>query len=171
MIRRELLGAGSAAMLLAACAAVNPPAPPAAPVPPTAPLRNWSGRLSLQVRAQPPQSFSAAFELKGGAQAGELVLSTPLGSTLGVLSWSPEGASLKTGSELRRFASVDSLFEQVTGTAVPVAALFDWLDGRNTPAQGWEADLSQAAGGRYLARRVAPAPVAELRIVLDPPAR
>lgn len=127
----------------------------------------WAGRISLKVQTDPPQSFFAGFELKGQADQGELTLINPLGSILGVLSWSPAAAILESGQGTKRSATVDELLEQVTGASVPAAALFDWLAGRQTELSGWVADLSQRAGGRIVATRTAPLPQVELRIVLD----
>ena len=127
----------------------------------------WSGRISLQLQSEPPQAFFAGFELKGQAGNGELTLISPLGSILGIMRWSPGLAVLEQGGSTQRFASTDDLLAQTTGAAVPISALFDWLDGRNTIAQGWEADLSRQSDGRVTAKRTAPAPQAELRIVLD----
>jgi outer membrane lipoprotein LolB len=122
----------------------------------------------VQVDQAPEQSFSAAFELKGNATSGELSLFSPLGSTLAVLRWSPGSAILNTGSETRRFESLETLVGQATGTPIPVAALFDWLDGVATPVPGWQADLSQLEpAGRIHARRSAPTPVVDLRVALD----
>jgi outer membrane lipoprotein LolB len=122
----------------------------------------------MQVDQTPEQSFAAAFELKGHAAAGELSLFTPLGSTLAVLRWSPGDATLTTGNDVRRFESLEALVSQATGTPIPVAALFDWLAGVATPVPGWQADLSQlGASGRINARRTAPTPTVDLRVVLD----
>jgi outer membrane lipoprotein LolB len=49
-----------------------------------------------------------------------------------------------------------------------VAALFDWLAGFPSVADGWQADLSGRAEGRLRARRLT-APAADLRIVLHTP--
>jgi outer membrane lipoprotein LolB len=127
----------------------------------------WSGRLALQVENQPSQSFSAAFELKGNAQSGELALYGPLGSTLAVLSWQPGQALLNANGQTRQFPSVDDLIAHVTGAAVPVNALFDWLRGIDTAVQGWRADLSRLAQGRLAARRTEPPPQADLNLVLE----
>ena len=126
----------------------------------------WTGRLALQVEDSPGQSFSAAFELRGRAETGELTLFTPIGGVAAVLNWAPGSASLKTGAEVRQFESVDALVSQATGSAIPVAALFDWLVGKNTAVAGWQADLSGLAEGRLRAQRLAP-PAADLRVVLD----
>lgn len=155
--RRALLLAGTAA-LATGCA--SPPADRVA-------ARRWSGRMALRVDTEPAQAFSAEFELTGAATAGELKLLNPLGGTVALLSWAPGQARLFAGSDIREFASLDQLADHVMGTTVPVAALFDWLDGTNTRAAGWLADLSRLADGRLQAQRIEPAPRAELRLVLE----
>jgi outer membrane lipoprotein LolB len=46
--------------------------------------------------------------------------------------------------------------------------MFDWLRGRDTRADGWEADLSRHAQGRVSARRTLPLPEAQLRLIFLP---
>jgi outer membrane lipoprotein LolB len=127
----------------------------------------WSGRLALQVEDNQSQSFSAGFQLKGSPGAGELTLLNPLGGTLAVLAWAPGSAMLRSNGQTREFQSVDDLVVHATGSAIPVAALFDWLRGTNTPVPGWQADLSQLNQGRLRAQRLQPPPPADLRVVLD----
>ena len=127
----------------------------------------WSGRMSLQIQSDPTQAFFAGFELKGQAENGELSLISPLGSILGVMRWSDGEATLTQAGSTQRFSSTDELLAKATGAAVPVAALFDWLRGKNTAVPGWLADLSQQNSGRISAKRIDPAPQAELRIVLE----
>ncbi len=127
----------------------------------------WTGRLSLQIQTDPPQAFFAGFELNGDPTRGELSLTSPVGNVLGIMRWSPDQAVLESGSDVKRFASVDTLLAQTTGAAIPVAALFDWLKGVNTQLSGWSADLSRLDLGRIVATRDEPAPPARLRIVLD----
>lgn len=127
----------------------------------------WAGRLAVRLDATPPQAFSASFELKGTAQAGELTLFTPLGGTAAVLRWAPGAASLRSGTQTLEFESLEALSIHATGTALPVAALFDWLAGRASRAGGWEADLSALGEGRLTAQRLEPAPPAQLRVLLD----
>lgn len=87
---------------------------------------------------------------------------------LGVLRWSPGEAVLDSGNgKVQRFSSVDELMAQATGTAVPVAALFAWLLGNPVSVSGWSADLSRHAEGRISAKRIQPAPQADLRVILD----
>ena len=128
----------------------------------------WTGRLSLQIQSDPVQSFHAGFELKGRADKGELTLISPLGSTLGVLRWSPEEAVLDPGNHsLQRFESIDALTAHATGAAIPMTALFAWLRGDNATASGWSADLSRQSEGRVSAQRTQPKPEATLRVILD----
>ena len=135
---------------------------------------NRQGRIAIRVDTEPPQSLSGAFVINGNAQNGDLSLSTPLGSILAELSWTPQQAVLKANNETRRFESTDALLLQVTGTALPLAALFHWLAGRDTPAPGWQIDLTQmnqadnqTSNQRLIAKRTAPLPAVELRVVLD----
>ena len=127
----------------------------------------WSGRLALRLDSLPPQSFSASFQLSGQATQGELSLFTPIGSTAAAMAWGPGGATLRNGSESRAFSSLEAMVAEVTGTPLPVAALFDWLAGRPTPVPGWEVDLTRLPQGRLMAQRFSPQPQAELRLILD----
>ncbi len=143
--------------LLGACATRGPVGPGV-----------WSGRLALRVDSQPPQAFSALFDLQGDATAGELRLTSVLGQTLATVRWSVAGAELQQGNEVRRRGSLDELTAELTGAPLPVAALFDWLAGHASEAGGWRADLSTQPQGRLVARREQPAPSAELRVVVQP---
>lgn len=126
----------------------------------------WRGRLALRVESEQPQSFSSGFELSGNSLTGALTLFTPMGTTAGALSWSPQAAFLHSNGEVRSFESLDELMKQTLGTELPVAALFAWLAGHDLEVAGWRTDLSQHASGRISARRMAPWS-AELRLVLD----
>lgn len=149
-------------MVLAGCAS-----PPKMTGPTDTQTGPWSGRLALAVEGNQSQSFSAGFELKGHAGAGDLTLFTPLGGTLAVLAWAPGSATLRSNGQTREFPSVEALVAHATGSAIPVAALFDWLRGTDTPVPGWQADLSQLPQGRLRARRLDPPPPADLRVVLE----
>lgn len=162
-VRRAALGLLAASVLfVAGCAQ-----PARAPAKDDPTLGVWRGRLALQVEDEPSQSFSAGFELRGRPDAGELMLYNPLGGTIAALTWGPGTATLRSGGDVRQFGSIDALVTGATGTAIPVGSLFDWLAGNNTPVTGWEADLSQLAQGRLHARRIAPPPVADLRVALE----
>jgi outer membrane lipoprotein LolB len=151
-----------AVIVLAGCASPPKPSGPVDEL--TGP---WAGRLALQVEDKPGESFSAGFELKGAARAGELTLYSPLGGVVAVLSWTPGSATLQSNGDTRQFASVDALVSHATGAPLPVAALFDWLRGVDTRVAGWQADLSALAQGRLFARRHEPVPKADLRVVLE----
>ncbi|MDO4794825.1 MAG: lipoprotein insertase outer membrane protein LolB [Brachymonas sp.] len=157
-----------ASSLLAAC--VTPPKPVTTPDMPSPVVR--TGRLSLQIEASgqapQPQSFIVSFELVGNAQNGSLRIFGPLNTTLANAQWSASNAVLQhVGSPQRSFASLDDLLHALTGAPLPAAALFDWINGRNTQADGWQADLSQYAQGRIRAQRHQPPPAAKLQLILQ----
>lgn len=131
-------------------------------------LGPWSGRLSLQVDSEPPQGFHAGFELLGNAQAGELRLYSPLGSALASARWSAGSAWLLRGDEPRAYPDLATLTAALTGAALPVSELFQWLQGHPAQPPGWTVELGPAEG-RLLARRLEPAPTATLRLILDRP--
>ena len=84
---------------LAGCAhAPSAPEPPASQ-PAQAGRRFWQGRLALQVESEPPQSYAASFTLSGTPEAGELHLTSPVGSTLALMRWQPGQASLQQGAQ------------------------------------------------------------------------
>lgn len=127
----------------------------------------WSGRMAILIQKDPAESLSASFELQGSAKAGEMVLLSPIGTTLAKLAWTPQQASLEQGSQRVQGPSLQSLGSRLTGTELPISALFEWLAGRAAQAPGWQVDLSSHAQGRITAERSAPAPATVLRIVLD----
>ncbi len=127
----------------------------------------WSGRLALTVHSTPAQAFSAGFDLTGNAEKGELRLYSPLGNTLAALTWTPQGALLQQGSTQTHSGSVQDLLLQVTGTELPLQALFDWLQGKNPTVAGWTAELAQLPEGRLQVRRSSPQPEVDLRIMLE----
>ena len=157
--RRVLALALTGAMLTAGCAT-----PKMSPVDANA---YWSGRMALQVLKDPPESLSAGFELQGSAMAGEMVLLSPIGTTLARLEWTPQGARLAQGQQQVESTSLQRLGARLTGTELPIAALFEWLAGRPAGAPGWQVDLSAHAQGRISAERREPSAGAVLRIALD----
>lgn len=164
--RRGMLRLGAmviATSLLAACA--QPPRAPDATR--AANTNSWSGRLSLVVDDPSAQSLHAAFELQGSADAGQLTLLNPLGNVMASLHWSPGQAELATGSERRTSDSLAMLVRQLTGSDLPIPALFDWMRGNATAVAGWQADVSGIADGRLVAQRLVPQPAATLRIIFS----
>jgi len=148
------------ALWLAGCAQPTPSAP--------VEENSWNGRIALQIDGQASQSFSAMFELRGTAQAGGLVLLSPFGNRIAQLDWKDGHAQLVSGQDTRTSDSLDTLLQDVTGTRIPVTALFSWLKGTQASATGWQADLTGIADGRLTARRDDPQPTATLRIALTP---
>lgn len=154
-----MLACGMAALMLLGCAAPRP-------VVTSGP--HWNGRLSVRIDSEPVQSLTAGFDLQGTQESGELMLFTPLGSTAAVLSWTPQSATLASQGEVKRFASLRAMVRHAVGADLPVSAVFTWLQGRPSDEAGWSADLS-GYPERITARRDAPQPATELRLILNPP--
>lgn len=154
-----------------------------------------TGRLAVVVAGQgptnstdgqpaPAQSLSAAFELRGSAQAGSLDLISPLGSIMARAVWSPAGAHLQSSRGSQRYDDIASLTRDMLGESLPVETLFDWLRGRpwaGAPSSkneapspegfsqmGWRVDLSRFAQAVIVAERER-APKVLLRARLDSP--
>ena len=141
-----------------------------------------AGRLLVIVEADdgaPARSLSTQFELRGDARAGELQLTTMLGTTAGQARWRPGRAELITGEGARGFADLDALAHDLFGETLPLTALIDWLRGKPWPGApqaptvdgfeqlGWRIDLSRFAQGWVLAARER-APAFSVRVKLDP---
>jgi outer membrane lipoprotein LolB len=84
------------------------------------------------------------------------------------VQWSPAGAQWQRGSEWESRPTLGALTRELTGTELPVAELFAWLQGQATTTEGWQVDLSRHADGRIVAQRLFPVPRAELRLVFEP---
>ncbi len=173
------LGAMLFALLLAACASL--------PKADSTPGETLSGRLAVRVEAShaaAARSLTAAFELQGDAQTGRLDLSTPLGNTLARASWTPQSVVLATPDGQKRYPDLDALTSELLGESLPVAALFDWLQGRPWPGAsssavapadqpgfeqlGWIVSLARFDDASISARRELPPPMT-VRIKLDRP--
>jgi outer membrane lipoprotein LolB len=130
-----------ALLALSACSTWHPP--PALVQPPlatdaraAATTGRWSGHLSLKLDAwdtQPAQGESFQFDLQGHAQAGVLDISTPFGTLVASVRWSPAGASLLTPQNEQLFDSMDALLTKAVGEALPVSTLMYWLKGQADP--------------------------------------
>ena len=154
-------------LLLAALGAALLGAGAQPPRPASGAADHWSGRLALQIEDASAQSFSAGFELQGSPDAGALTLFNPLGNIIAELQWTPGRAILNNGGEQRQSASLQTLVQALTGSELPIAALFGWLKGEPVQAAGWQADLSALDKGRLTATRHQPAPQAVLRVILS----
>ena len=171
------------ALLLQACATHPPPLPG----------HVWSGRLGVRTDAapdQPARSMSGQFELSGTASSGQLILTSPIGTTIARARWSdpvgvhgtPSRIELEADGRTSRYATLEDMMQRAIGDQLPLAAMFDWLDGKpwplatvtaGTPVSfdqlGWHVDLSQLADKRLIdAQRPQPAPALHVRVKLDP---
>jgi outer membrane lipoprotein LolB len=160
------VGAWAAALALLAGCASTPPAPSA---PDTV-----SGRLAVLVDPTadaPARSETAAFELHGGAERGQLTLTSPLGTVVAQAQWRPGDVVLQRSDGERHYASLSALAADVFGDPLPLQALIDWLHGRPwphapsqplaAPAQGfeqlgWTVSLERWGEGLLVAHRATP---------------
>jgi outer membrane lipoprotein LolB len=102
-----------------------------------------SGRLAVNIEPHgtaPARSVSAAFELRGSPDQGELQLTSPLGTVMAQARWNGSEALLITADGQRRFPNLAALSQDVLGEALPLQALFDWLRGRPWPGAASRAD-------------------------------
>jgi len=162
-VQRRRLNTGLLCLALGLSACASRPTPPR-----SADEQFWSGRLALSIASEPPQSLSGGFELKTQAQSGELKLLSPLGNQLAQLDWAPGLARLDQGGKIYQQSSLEALLIQLTGSALPLLALIDWLQARPVQVSGWVADLSQLNNGRLHIQSEGQQPAVQLRLVLEP---
>lgn len=127
----------------------------------------WQGRLLVRVDSTPTQSFSANFVLSGDSNRGAMELASPLGTTLAKMQWSEQSARLESAGAARDYGNLEELTFATLGAALPLHAVFDWLNGRATIVSGWQTDLSEWEAGRILAHRTTPTPKVDLKIALE----
>ena len=155
----------------------------------------WSGKLGVRSDAaagQPARSMSGLFELSGDASRGQLVLSTPLGTTAARARWDkpagpmaePTEIELEADGRTLRFDTLGEMMQRAIGSQLPLPAMFDWLAGRPWPGAraerdasgqsfdqlGWRVDESRFADGLVVADRPFPSPALHVRVKLDAPA-
>ena len=176
-------GAVALALLLQACVS-HPPALPG---------HVYAGRLAVRSDAAPglpARSVSGQFELSGNASSGQLILTSPIGTTVARARWSdpvgtqgiPSRIELEADGATTRYATLEDMMQRAIGDQLPLPAMFDWLSGRPWPDApvrrsadggsfdqlGWHVDVSQLAGNRLIdAQRPLPAPVLHVRVKLD----
>jgi len=130
---------------------------------------HWQGRLSLKVIQEPAEQFSANFEVNGRPEQGELALYSPIGTTLAVARWSPDGAQLLQGTKVQSFVSVQAMTQQLTGNSLPLPQLLAWLDQDGADLPGWTLKSETSPNSRRVfAKRATPLPLLELTLVIDP---
>ena len=178
-------GAGSMALalLVQACATHPPPLPG----------HVYSGRLAVRTDAAPnwpARSVTGQFELSGNASSGQLILTSPIGTTVARARWSdpvgsqgaPSKIELEADGTTTHYATLEEMMQRAIGDQLPLPAMFDWLSGRPWPDApvergttgptfdqlGWHVDLSQLADNRLIdAQRALPAPTLHVRVKLD----
>ena len=176
-------GAVALALLLQACATHPPPLPG----------HVYSGRLAVRTDAAPglpSRAVSGQFELSGNASSGQLILTSPIGTTVARARWSdprgsqgvPSRIELEADGATTHYATLEDMMQRAIGDQLPLAAMFDWLAGHPWPAApvqhgaadgsfdqlGWHVDLSQFAGNQLIAaQRPQPAPTLHVRVKLD----
>ena len=173
----------ASALLLQACVSHPPPLPG----------HVYSGRLAVRSDAAPglpARSVTGQFELSGNASSGQLVLTSPIGTTVARARWSdpvgtqgiPSKIELEADGGTTHYATLEEMMQRAIGDQLPLPAMFDWLSGRPWPAApvqrgadgtsfdqlGWHVDLSQLAGNQLIdAQRPRPAPTLHVRVKLD----
>ena len=162
----------SLALLLQACVSHPPPLPG----------HVYAGRLAVRTEAAPG--------LPARSSSGQLILTSPIGTTVARARWSdpvgtrgtPSRIELEADGATTRYPTLEDMMQRAIGDQLPLAAMFDWLDGRPWPAApveraadgrsfdqlGWHVDLSQLADNRLIdAQRPRPRPVLHVRVKLD----
>ncbi len=177
--RRRLIWAGLCAGLLAlgACAAPRPFASPDAlakagtgDLAGAYPLDTYTGRLGLTISTDTPQNFSADFSLQGTEKAGTLQLAGPFGNIVALVQWDAQGAQLLQQGQAQRFADLPSLLTTLTGVAVPIAGVMEWLQGKGyagLAGAGWVLEGNPDQTRRLKAERRNPLPTVRLVLILD----
>jgi outer membrane lipoprotein LolB len=171
------------ALLLQACATHPPPLPG----------HVYSGKLAVRTDAAPSlpaRAVSGQFELSGSASSGQLLLTSPIGTTVARARWSdpvgtqgaPSRIELEADGATTHYATLEEMMQRAIGDQLPLAAMFDWLSGHPWPAApvtrgdasgsfdqlGWQVDLTQFADNRLIAAtRAQPAPALHVRVKLD----
>ena len=161
--------------------------------PPPLPGHVYAGRLAVRSDAAsdlPARSVTGQFELSGNASSGQLILTSPIGTTVARARWSDPVGTLGTPSRIEleadgtttRYQTLEEMMQRAIGDQLPLAAMFDWLSGHPWPAApvqrsadggsfdqlGWHVDVSQLAGNRLIdAQRPQPAPALHVRVKLD----
>ena len=160
MVRGQIALALAATLVLVGCATPPRPADRQA--------ASWQGRLAIVVYSEPRESHRANFDLMGTAKAGELMLLSPLGTTVAQARWTQDAVLLTQGNSSVRYNDLEDLSAKLLGAELPIDALFAWLQGRGTRAAGWRADLCRLAEGRLVAERQNPQPRARLTLLFEP---
>ncbi|MGA0178878.1 MAG: lipoprotein insertase outer membrane protein LolB [Burkholderiaceae bacterium] len=159
MRRASLWPALVVALTLGGCA-TQPPLPPTE-------SNTWhQGRLLVEVKQSPSQRHQLQYLMQGSAQVGRLVLLAPTGNAVAQAQWQPTQALLQQGATQRQFATPQAMVQTLMPTPLPWQAMLDWLQGRATPAPGWQV---QSRGSGIEARRDTPPPAVQVQVWVDRP--
>jgi outer membrane lipoprotein LolB len=132
------------------------------------PLLHWQGKISAKVHSTPMRVFYADFDLDGSPISGTLALQAPLGIRIADMRWDSDAATLVASGKSQQFESLQSMVFYAVGVDLPVAYIFDWLEGKSTSHPNWQVDLSERANGRITAQKIAPEPKVDLKIFVEP---
>ena len=127
----------------------------------------WQGRLAVTVKGNAAQSFSAQYALQGTPANGKLALYTPLGITVAQVEWSPASVVLRGQGEPREFDTLDALTLALTGTELPLASLFAWLEGSTLADPQWRIARADLESGVWVAHRDFGADAVTVRVLLE----
>ncbi len=121
------------------------------------------------------------FNLQGNPTEGSLELSTFFGITVAQLEWAGDGATLTSTVPLssnntnsQTAPSVDELMQVLLGNRfnLPIAALFDWLNGIPTSVVGWDIEVlpnrsNPKAGNRLVVKHASTDSTVKLTVILS----
>lgn len=123
--------------------------------------------MSLTRSGLRTERWAVQFDLSGSATRGSLLLEGPLGTRIAQANWTPDGAWLTRNGQTEPFADMAQLTEAALGQALPLAALFAWIQGNAVHAAPWVVDLTQWATGRIRASQTAANEKVDVLLVLD----
>lgn len=143
--RRRFLSVSAAAAAMAILAACAGPAP----IGGEGAAFERTGRFAVNVTepGAAPEAVQGSFAWRDTGRVLRLDLVNPVGSTLARIVVEHSGAVLEyADGRTESAADADALLAHVMGTALPVANLRDWLQGRTGPSQ--VSNLQSDAQGR-----------------------
>jgi outer membrane lipoprotein LolB len=121
--------------------------------------------MALHIDGNPVQRWHAGFSLRGNAEQGALDVLSPLGNIMAQARWNASGARVQRAKATEHYADTASMTRDITGAALPLPALFAWLEGRDPALPGWT--LTRPSARLIVAQRQDPKPEVNLRIVLN----
>lgn len=159
---RRLFIAGVASVMLG-CAATPPNTDGAA-------QQVFRGRMGIKVQGQPDNSWSAGFQLTGSADAGQMRLVSPIGTTLALARWAPQEASIERGQTIQRYSDASAMVRELLGADFQMTQLWAWLERKPLRVPGWDLQTTLRPDQSQLlvAHKAQPEPAITLRVILAP---